>query len=55
MPREASETEARLGSSQVRPARTNAQSVEEPEREEPRRARGLDNIAGIHEESGLTK
>jgi len=31
----------------------NAQSVEEAEREKPRRARGSDDVAGIHEWSGL--
>jgi len=47
--REAFETEARRGFSQVRPTRANAQSVEEAEREKPRRARGSDDVAGIHE------
>jgi hypothetical protein len=47
--REAFETEARLGFSQVRPTEANAQSVEEAEREESRRARGSDDVAGIHE------
>jgi hypothetical protein len=41
------------GVSQVRPTEANAQSVEEAEREKPRRARGSDDVAGIHEESGL--
>jgi hypothetical protein len=38
--REAFETEARRGVSQVRPTHANAESVEEAERETPRRARG---------------
>ena len=38
--REAFETEARRGFSQVRPTEENAQSVEEAEQEKPRRARG---------------
>ena len=41
--REAFETEARRGFSQVRPTEANAQSVEEAEREKPRRARGSDD------------
>jgi hypothetical protein len=47
--REAFETEARRGFSQVRPTEANAQSVEEAEREQPRRARGSDDVVGIHE------
>jgi hypothetical protein len=47
--RELFETEARRGFSQVRPTQANAQSVEEAEREESRRARGSDDVAGIHE------
>jgi hypothetical protein len=47
--REAFETEARRGFSQVRPTHTNAQSVEETEREKPCRARGSDDVPGIHE------
>ena len=47
--REAFETEARRGFSQVRPTRANAQSVEEAEREKPRRTRGSDDVTGIHE------
>ena len=47
--REAIETEASRGFSQVRPTQANAQSVEEAEREKPRRARGSDDAAGIHE------
>jgi len=46
--REAFETEARLGFSQVRPTEAYVQSVEEAEREKPRRARGSDDVAGIH-------
>ncbi|MEO5632025.1 MAG: hypothetical protein ABIR69_09150 [Nitrospiraceae bacterium] len=40
--REAFETEARRGFSQVRPTQAYRQSVEEAEREKPRRARGSD-------------
>jgi hypothetical protein len=47
--REAFETEARWGVSEMRPTQANAQSVEEAEREKPRRARGSDDVAGIHE------
>ena len=47
--REVFETEARRGCSQVRPTQAYSQSVEEAEREQPRRARGLDDGAGIHE------
>jgi hypothetical protein len=47
--REAFETEARWGFSQVRPKQANAQSVEEAERENPRQARGSDDAAGTHE------
>jgi hypothetical protein len=47
--REAFETEARLGFSQVRPTQAYVQSVEEAEREKPRRARGSDDVAGVHE------
>ena len=47
--REAFETEARRGFSQVRPTEAYLQSVEETEREKPRRARGSDDVAGIHE------
>jgi hypothetical protein len=47
--REAFETEARRGFSQVRPTQAYLQSVEEAEREKPRRARGSDDVAGIHE------
>ena len=46
--REAFETEARRGFSQVRPTQAYWQSVEEAEREKPRRARGSDDAAGIH-------
>jgi ATP-dependent Lhr-like helicase len=46
---EAVETEARRGFSQVRPTEAYWQSVEEAEREKPRRARGSDDVAGIHE------
>src|SRR5438876_1275510 len=46
---EAFETEARRGFSEVRPTEANAQSVEETERERPRRARGSGDVAGIHE------
>jgi hypothetical protein len=47
--REAFEPEARRGFSQVRPTQAYMQSVEEAEREKPRRARGSDDAAGIHE------
>ena len=47
--REAFETEARRGFSQVRPTQAYLQSVEEAEREKPRRARGSDGVADIHE------
>jgi len=47
--REAFETEARRGFSPVRPTQAYLQSVEETEREKPRRARGSDAGAGIHE------
>jgi hypothetical protein len=46
---EAFETEARRGFSPVRPTEAYEQSVEEADREKPRRARGLDDVAGIHE------
>jgi len=46
---EAFETEARRGFSQVRPTQAYLRSVEEAEREKPRRARGSDDVAGIHE------
>ena len=46
---EAFETDARRGFSQVRPMQAYVQSVEEAEREQPRRARGSDDGAGIHE------
>ena len=45
--------EPRRGFSHVRPTQAYVQSVEEAEREGPRRARGSDAGAGIHEESGL--
>ncbi len=51
--REAFETEARRGCSHVRPTQAYWQSVEEAEREQPRRARGSDAGAAIHEEPGL--
>jgi hypothetical protein len=47
--REAFETEARRGFSQVRPTEAYWQSVEEAEREKPRRARGSNDGADIHE------
>ena len=47
--REAFETEARRGCSQVRPTEAYRQSVEEAEREQPSRARGSDDVVGIHE------
>ena len=51
--REAFETQARRSCSRVRPTRAYRRSVEEAEREQPRRARGSDAGAGIHESSGL--
>jgi hypothetical protein len=51
--REAFETKARRGFSQVRPTQAYRQSVEEAEREKPRRARGSDDVVGILEWSGL--
>jgi hypothetical protein len=47
--REAFETEARRGFSQVRPTQAYLQSVEDAEREKPRRARRSDDVAGIRE------
>jgi hypothetical protein len=47
--REAFETEARRGFSQARPTQAYLQSVEEAEREQPRRARESNDAAGIHE------
>jgi hypothetical protein len=47
--REAFETEARRGFSHVRPTEVYVQSVEEAERDKPRRARESDDGAGIHE------
>jgi hypothetical protein len=47
--REAFETEARQGFSQVRPTQAYWQSVEEAEREKPCRARGSDAVVGVHE------
>jgi hypothetical protein len=51
--REAFETEARRGFSQMRPTQAYLESVEEAEREKPRRARGSDGGAGSQESSGL--
>jgi hypothetical protein len=47
--REAFETEARRGFSHVRLTQAYLQSVEEAEREKPRRVRESDDGAGIHE------
>jgi len=47
--REAFETDARRGFSHVRPTQAYLQSVEEAEREQPRRVRGSGDGAGIHE------
>jgi hypothetical protein len=47
--REAFETEARPGFSQVRPTETYMQSVEKAEREKPRRVRGSDGVVDVHE------
>ena len=46
---EAFETEASQDFSQVRPTQAYWQSVEEAERKKPRRTRGSDDAAGIHE------
>ena len=46
---EAFQTEARRGFSHVRPTQAYLQSVEEAEREKPRRARGSDDGAGGQE------
>ena len=47
--REAFETEARRGFLQIRPTEAYWQSVEKAEREKPRRARGSNDVARIHE------
>jgi hypothetical protein len=47
--REAVETEARRGFSQVRATQAYLRSVEETEREKPRWARGSAAVAGIYE------
>jgi hypothetical protein len=47
--REAFETEARQGFSQVRPTQAYWKSVEKAEREKPCRARGSDAVVGVHE------
>ena len=47
--REAFETEARRDFSHVRPTQAYLQSVEEAERDKPRRARESDDGVGIHE------
>jgi len=47
--RETFELETHRSFSQVRPTPAYVQSVEEAERENPRRARGSDDAAGIHE------
>src|SRR5688500_1609736 len=51
--REAAETEAWRGFSQVRATQADLRSVEETEREKPRQAMGSAAVAGIHELSGL--
>ena len=43
------EPETRRSFSHVRPTEAYVQSVEEAEREKPCRARGSDDVAGIHE------
>jgi hypothetical protein len=53
--RETFETEARRGFSQVRPTQAYWQSVEETERGKPRRARGSNDVAGIHGWSWLVR
>jgi hypothetical protein len=47
--REAFETEARRGFSQVRPTQAYFQFIEEAEGEKPRRARASDDAVGVHE------
>jgi hypothetical protein len=47
--REAFETEARRGFSQVRPTEAYMQYVEKAEREKPRRVRGSNDVVGVHE------
>ena len=47
--RESFETEARRGFSHVRTTQAYRQSVEEAERENPRRVRGSDDVIGTHE------
>jgi len=50
---EAAETEASRGFSQARATEAySLRSVEENEREKPRRARGSADAVGIHEDSG---
>jgi hypothetical protein len=51
--REAAETEAWRGFSQVRATQADLRSVEETEREKPRQAMESAAVAGIHELSGL--
>ena len=46
-------TDACRGFSTVRPTQASVQSIKAAEREQLRRARGSDDGAGIHEESGL--
>jgi len=46
---EAAETEARRGFSQVRATQAYLRSVEETEREKPRRGRGSAAVVGVHE------
>jgi hypothetical protein len=46
--REAAETEARRGFSQVRATQAYLRSVEETEREKPRRARGSAAVVGVN-------
>jgi hypothetical protein len=53
--REAAETEAWRGFSQVRATQADLRSVEETEREKPRQAMGSAAVAGIHESSGFKK
>ena len=47
--REAAETEARRDFSQVRATQAYLRSVEEPEREKPRRAKGSAAVVCVHE------
>jgi len=53
--REAPEADGRRGFSQVRMTQAYLRSVEETEREKPRRTRESGAVAGVHEYSRLRK